>query len=214
MGKYLLLVLLSGYSLLGLGNTANAKLEDSKILTLPIRVIVFKKTGWHKYEIEPRIALANQVLSQCGIQVTADEISYLDVPSSQFDINLAGDQNKLTETGHRYPTNGKITLFYLRSSDPQQGAFSIRPSNNSAGVTDELRGSIWFTVYTKLYESYIDESSSTEAHELGHLLLDQGHVSGNEKNFLQGDPKLLSDRVNPDQCEKMRSSPYFYNKSM
>lgn len=209
MGKYLFLTLMGGCLLFFSGSFANAKLENREILSLPIRVLVFQKTGWHNYEIDPRIAHANKVLNQCGIQIKVDQISYLDVPSDQLDLTLDGTVNGLTETGHRYPTNGKITLFYIRSSTPQQGAFSIRPGNSSVGVTDELRGSAWFTAYTKLYEAYIDESASTEAHEIGHLLLDKGHVSGPEKNFLQGDPKLLSNQINPDQCEKMRSSPYF-----
>lgn len=213
MGNHLLSAMLLLICFLGLGDNAKAQFKYTEVLSLPIRVIVFNKAGWHNYEILPRIAHANRVLSQCGIQVKVNEISYLDVSSSQFDVNLDGAQNKLTETGHIYPTNGKITLFYVRSSNPQQAAFSIRPSNTSAGVTDELRGSVWLTVYTKFIEAYIDEHSSTEAHEIGHVLLDQSHISGLEKNFLHGDPKLLSDRINPDQCEKIRASPYFNEKT-
>jgi len=106
--------------------------------------------------------------------------------------------------GERMPTGDRITNIHVNDV---RGNPSTSSPEFIFGEDHPLINTQWIEsrVLSDLYAGKRNASACTEAHELGHVLLNEGHYEGEDENIMQLDGYLRSDQFSPEQCEKMKN---------
>lgn len=181
--------------------------------TIQISAVVSKKSLWTKNEIQDRIHRANRVLASCDIQI--DAVFFQDWNPVQPKIRV-DDLNDgslffdgMSEAATKTVTTTDLNLYYFETYlEP----FTSGPAlplavYSSSSTRPHLDNTAWFPYYShqRLLKS-ADEQYSEEAHELGHLLLQQGHDFSDEPNIMAHSSDLRSETFSPEQCQRIRQS--------
>jgi hypothetical protein len=105
--------------------------------------------------------------------------------------------------GERMPTGDRITNIHVGNV---HGNPSISSPEFIFGEGHPLLNTQWIEsrVLSDTYASKRNASICTEAHEVGHILLNEGHLESEEPNIMNMNGDLRNDQFSPDQCEKMK----------
>lgn len=171
---------------------------------LKIKVVLFRKANWSKNEVITQIQNLAQVYLQCGIKISVESLIETDALNGWIDTDYSYEKTdkKIVEA---LPEDHRPILFFIRSNKQKQFAYSW-PDEKSGKTPRKLIDTIWITTLVKPLFGANDLLGSVEAHELGHLLLNEsGHDTTNKKNFMAGrESPHWSNFIRPDQCEKIK----------
>lgn len=179
---------------------------------IDLDIIVLRGGGWSTTEIKKRYKDLAAVYAECEIGIRHAQIieadSYVGVDVA-FDIveeNLRGDMGRLALAA---PENihGRIRAYHIRSFSNGNVGFAGSPhQKHLLGEESPVLNTIWITavVNTESYKKKKAKGYLTEAHELGHVLTQAGHITSNSPNIMTS--KSQGRSFNQEQCLAMRDN--------
>ena len=159
---------------------------------LKLSIYMFKGARWQTADIVAATLDALPLLAQCGIAVAAVELRVLEAPLKFRYYSTPVARELLREI-----TVAKPALFFVDDtySEPAYDAEAIGLSN--AKTRPELANTIWFA-----YGAH--DLPFAIAHELVHVLSDNGDHSEAADNLMRAETSPSSTRLTDAQCIRMR----------
>ncbi len=160
-------------------------------LELPLTFAVFESTDWQAGAIDEYARQAASILATCGIRVPSIDVLHLD----------GGDQ-------YRYFRDDTATGMLARVDVPRPAVFFLRHTlqdvafeaeaighGNSAG-REALTNTVWIIEDAR-------DPGIIIAHELVHLLVDNGSHVDEPGNLMRADTSPTNTHLSPAQCEEI-----------
>lgn len=159
---------------------------------LRLSIYTFKGARWQTADIVAATLDALPLLAQCGIAVAAVELKVLEAPLKFRYYSVPVARELLREI-----TVAKPALFFVDDtySEPAYDAEAIGLSN--AKTRPELANTIWFA-----YGAH--DLPFAIAHELVHVLSDNGDHSEAADNLMRPETSPGSTRLTDAQCIRLR----------
>ena len=176
--------------------------EDTK--TFPVEVFYLEDSGWLESEIENLLEITSDILSQCNIIITHKGIKTLkgSLPNGNLYLynrekpnsdRVGGEMDLIRSLNLK--KRDKILIFFIREFDyPKYGVARFSKITSESLLEN--------TVFISLSEKELDDRN-TLAHELGHILTDEGHFHYVEPNIMHYDQYRINSEFTASQCEKM-----------
>jgi len=161
---------------------------------LRLSLYAFKNSRWQPDEIVAAVLEALPMISQCGVAVASVELRVLDAPVKYRFFSTPVSRELLREF-----TVTKPALLFVDDtySNPAYDAEAIGLRN--AESRPELSNTIWFAYGARDLPHAI-------AHELVHVLSDNGDHSNAPDNLMRPATSPSSTRLTDAQCSRMRST--------
>jgi hypothetical protein len=105
------------------------------------------------------------------------------------------------------PPTAKPIFFYFRSI-PQFNAYAWPEHTGNEQIPDAIKNTAWFSlsVAMPLNRKIRHPNYVSEAHELGHILLDStDHTPNGLKNMMAEKYDLVNDQLTDEQCRKIKA---------
>ena len=190
---------------------------------LPVNVIEFKKSRWSQKNISDNFEEAAEVLAQCGVkldirsetissrnaEVTFDLEGYSD-PSEPHDLNGALAISK------ELAKINVMNIFFIESFDADFRSITatsmplMRIKFPDQSVTENT---VWITEqietnrHLQANAGGNNSGYSAVAHEMGHVLLNSGHVTEHYVfNLMHESASNLNGRLTQEQCAQIKKS--------
>lgn len=190
-------------------------------------VVNVRESGWSEEVLIERYNRVSEVFKRCGILLDEIRLITVDGPRDIVDLNrinktLNTEAPNLAEInvtefnpgevntesdyrfGERMPNNGRLTNIHINDV---LGNPSISSPEFIFGEDHPLLNKQWIEsrVLDQVYRRKRNPHICTEAHELGHVLLNQGHLTSDEENIMNGNGELRNDQFSPEQCSTMKT---------
>ena len=196
---------------------ATSSFADPKSVDIDIYVLL--NSSWTRDIVAQRVQKLLPFFFPCEIYFRQINIQFIN------DSPFAGNIFERSEGNYRglfalldsieklssVETNERLKLFYLNKFTK-----SINGIAFPDGVSDKYRGlvgSVFISTDVIEWETRkakkLDEDFSVEAHELGHILLNRGHVLYGQTNFMA--PEASKSRITDEQCRTLRESRFINN---
>lgn len=173
-----------------------------------LTIVRFRNSEWTDEMIMHRLRRTARIYQTCGVKI--GEIKFVDSDAPNNRVDLRNDTyTKNSAVGGNYdiakitPSEDRPIVYFFRSFS--DGV--IANTCPSYRCKDEpLENTAWMTTddnedYRRAIPHY-----ETLAHELGHLLMNTAHVTGDESNLMQGSYYRLNDKLTKDQCRDVKES--------
>lgn len=178
--------------------------------TFDLEIVLFENSGWKLRDIRRNLANAQKVLAACRVDIRKVKLIRGEAPPSWLTPKPEVESrasNSMREIADQSPKTKNIRFFYFdhfenyRDAGPKSTAYAgIRSQHGKRGA---LNNTIWMPLFTNSHTEPVDRLYTTEAHELGHVLMDAPHHV-EEQNLMAGERRKLNSRLTKDQCKKMR----------
>jgi len=193
--------------------------------TADIRVIHFSASEWKEYEIQAQLEEAANVYAQCGVKLNVSQIysSNLLEGVVMFDLEGYTDASEIPEKNgalnlaKEYASPQELNIFFMQSFDPDFGTVSATAVPESRVVhKDQLaaQNTIWIAhkIERQRHLSYAEggfhSGYSVLAHEVGHVLLNAGHIEDRTiNNLMHAWGQNRNGRLTLAQCKTIQNSP-------
>lgn len=176
-------------------------------------VEIFSGTQWTDALVRQHVFEINRVYSACNIEIGNLHVTTIAAPTGELnlyrDIQIRGPGG-LHDAAVALGRTSTLTLMLIRQFQEGIGGTAGIPSVYARSLP-EMVNRAWVTEET-LEPTYIaarDLSYVPEAHEIGHILLNEGHVSG-RKNLMADDYRDVNGELDISQCALIRSSTFVY----
>ncbi len=169
-----------------------------------LTLVMFRGTGWSKKVVLQRLKKVADIYAQCGVRFGQVKFVEAGAPGGVIDFGSPGSGDR--EIAQKTPATFRPVLFYFRSI-PKFNAYAWPESSEDEDVSDALRNTAWFSlsVTMKLNIKIRHPNYVSEAHELGHILLDSlGHAGVGVGNLMAESYEYENDQLTPDQCRKIK----------
>jgi hypothetical protein len=175
---------------------------------LKLFAVGFRNSQWQINQVQSRLLRVSEVYAQCGVKVTQATIVWADPYKGISDIEgVEASENSINfAIAKATPIQNRPVLYYVQART-NGGNAHAHPEFSIQGVSP-LLNTVWITseVESRMYRYVHDPRYSTDAHELGHILLDSSHYMGPEKNFLSAEIDGGNDQITAQQCDSIRKS--------
>lgn len=173
-------------------------------------VEIFSGTAWTETLVSKRIQEISRVFAACEVAIGTLKVRTIAPPTGEVNLyrnlEISGSGGLHDAVVALGPTSN-LTLMLIRQFQEGIGGTAGIP-NLYARSLPEMANRAWVTEET-LEPSYVahrDPNYVPEAHELGHILLNTGHVTGRQ-NLMADDYRLVNGQLDSLQCAMIRSSP-------
>lgn len=183
------------------------KSQDVFTHSLDLTLVMFRRTGWHKKMILPRLRKLADIYAQCGIRLGQVKFVETGAPGDLIDFSRPGAGD--VEIAQRVPPTFKPILFYFRSI-PKFNAYAWPENTDNEDVAGALKNTAWFSlsVAMKLNIKIRHPNYVSEAHEVGHILLDSlEHTDIGVANLMAGRFEYENGEITSGQCTKIKEHP-------
>lgn len=179
---------------------------------LRLNVYALENSSWTADAIRDRLRFMNEALRSCGYEVSFVEFHLVSAEFSKVRVDdldpeeAAGGMKQLSALGADAPG---FRFYYFEDyveSFSSGGIFPVSIPEDSK-VVQPLKGTAWFPLQTSAKRQKRSLPYSEEAHELGHLLLREGHDSSGDENILADNSRLRRNAFSPAQCARFRAPP-------
>lgn len=180
--------------------------------TLDFTVVILRNSGWEKKKVLKRLERMARIFEHCGVHLGRIKFVEAGSPVGVVDFGKPGGWDRVI--AEKTPGIRKPVLYYFRSI-PKYNAFAWIQTQEDDDIPAELRDTAWFSlsVTQDLNEKIRGEGYVSEAHEVGHILMDSlEHWVGGEKNLMGEDYGVQNARLSLEQCERIRRSPLLIPK--
>ena len=153
----------------------------------------FRGTRWRADEIASGIAAAAQLLGQCGVALAVAELRVLEAPRDFHYYHTPTSRRLLQAISVPRPA-----VFFVEDTrnEPAFDAEAVGLANSKA--RPELANTVWIAHGAR-------DVPQALAHELVHVLSDNGTHSHEPGNLMQDETSPRNNRLTAGQCELMRS---------
>jgi len=169
-----------------------------------LTLVIFRGTGWSKKVILQRLKKVAAIYAQCGVRL--GQVKFVEAGAPGGIIDFAGPGGGDREIAQKTPATFRPVLFYFRSI-PKFNAYAWPESSEDEDVSDALKNTAWFSlsVTMKLNIKIRHPKYVSEAHELGHILLDSlEHVGVGVENLMAESYEYENDLLTADQCRRIK----------
>ena len=185
-------------------NIAIAEIAKEKEKTFALKVFLLEDSEWEESEIKNLLEITSRTLSQCDIFITYQEIESLKGVLPQGNLYLydrkdpdsdrpGGDLDLVRSLALK--ERKEILIFFIGEFDfPTYGVARFSKLNSGSLLEN--------TVFITQRERELDDRN-TLAHELGHILTNEGHFYMGEPNLMHYDQYRMDDDLTSQQCKKM-----------
>ncbi len=175
-----------------------------------ISVVVFKNTSWKNLEVIKQVDSAAKVLNQCGLRLNKAHLINVEAPNKTAIIRRHRACFDPEPDGHHHITNTipylpGIRIFYIKRFIIGPEAFAAA---DYTSINTPAENTIWLQPRSPDAIPAFDPNYQVLAHEIGHILLNSGHIKDkgeNIPNLMSGKPSLLNNELTFEQCELLRS---------
>lgn len=168
-----------------------------------LTLVMFRDTGWNKKIIIQRLKKVASIYARCGVRLGKLKFVEAGSPGGVIDFGSPGVGD--VEIAQKVPSTFRPVLFYFRAI-PKVNAYAW-PENTEEDVSDALKNTAWFSlsVTMKLNIAIRHPNYVSEAHELGHILLDSlAHAGAGITNLMAESYDYENDQLTADQCRKIK----------
>ncbi len=180
-----------------------------------LEVYVLKNSVWTDHLIINRIKKLSTFFNKCDVRIYQINIRFIESEmysyhlfqrkSDHYQELLNLKKSLMTDKSTR-----ALKLIYVFGfEDPTNG---IAFTDRSKGASTQLGGFAFISTEVLNWEQSqrrrLDPNFSVEGHELGHILLNSGHVLYGQTNFMA--PEATSAKISKHQCNSIKESPYVY----
>ena len=194
--------------LLGLSAMQYAQAEDQR--SVRIEILLLENSGWSEQEALAAIEGGAAIMRQCGIKLEViGQTKYVNGFDAEGVVKLGYDSGadwyQVEAAMHHSlppaPGSHIVRMFFVGKVRGMPGVLGVsRRVERHAGEIYENATYI----SNQLGYSHADQ---TVAHELGHVLLNEGHYSEVPPNIMHYDHTRQNDEFDLSQCKKMQSNP-------
>jgi hypothetical protein len=180
------------------------------IRQFPVSVFVVTKSHWRADLIQKRFEFMNQALKTCNVGVS--HVLYYKINDSLPKIHIDdGDktilENGITHLANISPQETAIRMFYFDDYvDPisSAGSFPYSIPENSKIDLLPYHNTTWQPFYTPATIQNRTLPYSEDAHELGHVLLREGHDSSPVGNIMSDTSAIRINAFSAEQCARFK----------
>lgn len=170
-----------------------------------LTLVIFRESGWEKKVILKRLKKVADIYAQCGIKIGKIKFVTANAPDGMIDFSRPGCRDQ--KIAQRVPPTPKPILFYFRSI-PKLNAYAWVEHSDNEEIPDAIKNTAWFSLSVAMilnkkirHPNYI-----SEAHELGHILLDSlEHAPEGIENLMAENYDHVNDRLTAEQCKRIKS---------
>ena len=169
-----------------------------------LTLVMLRGTGWSKKVVLQRLKKLADIYAQCGVRLGQVKFVEAGAPGGLMDFGNPGCGD--VEIAQKVPPTFRPVLFYFRSI-PKYNAYAWPESTGDEDVSEALKNTAWFSlsVDMKLNTKIRHPKYVSEAHELGHILLDSlAHARVGEANLMAESYEYENDHLTADQCGKIK----------
>lgn len=176
----------------------------------PVSVFVVTKSHWRADLIQKRFEYMNEALKTCNVGVS--HVLYYKINGDLNKIHVDDGDKTIYEDGMTHITNispqeTAIRMFYFDDYvEPISSAGSFPYSIPENSKTDLLpyHNTTWQPFYTPAKNKNYTLPYSEEAHELGHVLLREGHDSSPVGNIMSDTSDIRINAFSAEQCARFK----------
>ncbi len=151
-------------------------------------------TGWTPEAILGAVKESAGILGQCGVAMDSAELVRIGAPRRFHDFLTPVSRELATTLQLRKPT------IYFVTGTRQQPAFDAEAiGRGNSRTRPELADSVWVTRGTR-------DPGIALAHELAHVLMDNGEHSDETGNLMRDDTAPDNTRISEAQCVRLRDT--------
>lgn len=153
----------------------------------------FRGTRWTAADIESGIAAAARLLEQCGVTLAASDLRVVDAPRPFHDYHTPTSRRLLQSLEVFRPA-----VFFVEDTRnvPAFDAEAVGLANSKS--RPELANTVWVAYGAR-------DLPQALAHELVHVLSNDGAHSKEPGNLMRDETSVRNNRLTPRQCELMRT---------
>jgi len=173
--------------------------------TFDLTLVMFRETGWEKKVILKRLKKLADIYAQCGIKIGKIKFVTAGAPDEMIDFSRPGYRDQ--KIAQQVPPTPKPILFYFRSI-PKLNAYAWVEHSDNEEISDAIKNTAWFSlsVAMLLNKRIRHPNYVSEAHELGHILLDSlEHTPEGIENLMSDNYDHVNDQLTEEQCRKIKS---------
>lgn len=176
---------------------------------LQVAVYSLENSSWTKEMIQERIRRANEALKTCNYEIAFVDYFQLKtdfrkIRVDDYDAEYFPDgMKKLSQVQNSFSAD--FNLFYFEDyviPFSSAGTFPLAFPANYKNLPPTLVDTAWFPYQTSAQRQKRVLPYSEEAHELGHLLLRQGHDTSGVANIMADNSKMRTNSFSASQCER------------
>lgn len=193
-------------------------LEKSIEKTFDVSIYISQKSQWQEKEILSRLEEANKALSTCKLGMRHLYIYGWKPSNPKLRVDDYRSK-KIFYDGLRHASfkSKKVTAVQLFYFEDYLNSFSSGPSLPLAVYPDpkletEAYNTAWFPFKSAQRARQSGFKYNEEAHEIGHILLKQGHDHSGDFNILANDSKKRAAVFSKAQCEAIKKSEFLNPK--
>lgn len=184
-------------------------------LMLPVSFIRLAGSNWTHERVMRHIRRTASIFAACGIGLGPIQVIEAKAPGGRHDLDMAGDAElpvprdvleisaMIPATALRPPV---VFAGQLRNDEALARSFRRGDTPPAEAKNHLYLDTSWVAFKTHWIERK-DDSYSTVAHELTHLLCECGHERTKQRNILNRYRNFLSGEILPETCARMRRSP-------
>lgn len=153
----------------------------------------FQHSGWSPGPIVAALTQASGVLAQCGVRVDGAELVAVEAPQHYHLFETQRSRKVARALSLPKPT------VYFVADTRQQPAFDAEAiGRGNSRTRPELADTVWLTRATR-------DPGIALAHELAHVLMDDGAHSDEPGNLMREETAPGNTVLSPAQCARMRN---------
>ena len=194
---------------------AETPAKDAKA-RLPLTLVILRGSNWTEKRVLRHVARTGQAFAACGVGLGPVTLVEAKTPDGSHDLRMdhidpeAGAPRDVVRIAELLPKDIRwpVAFFVGRLHEDDALARSYGRGAVDPGREPDFpyMNTAWFAYKTHWIERR-DESYSSLAHELTHLLCECGHVESDEPHMLNTHRNMLSSRILPAHCERLLESP-------
>ncbi|MCP5103905.1 MAG: hypothetical protein GY950_11025 [bacterium] len=173
--------------------------------TFDLTLVMFRNTGWTKKVILKRLKKVTAIYARCGVKIGKIKFVTAGAPENMIDFSRPGNRDQ--KIAKRTPPTAKPILYYFRSI-PMLNAYAWAETTDNDEIPRAIKNTAWFSlsVTMDLNRKIRHPDYISEAHELGHILLDTlAHTPKGEKNLMAEDHEHVNGQLTAEQCRKIKA---------
>lgn len=168
--------------------------EPKKIKRLlKLSTIVLNNTGWNVNQVQSILKGAANILAQCEIRIGKVNIQEVDVPTrlKYFSLRWSGKLAQQIDLA-------RPTLFFVKDTVDADAFEALAISRFNSKTRPELRDTLWMM-------HGVTHPNISLAHELVHVLVDNGEHSNEVRNLMRERTSQEGSLLTKSQCQRIRS---------
>ena len=157
-------------------------------------LVILNDSGWDAARVRRLVEGSAEIIQQCGITMAPARLIELAAADSVRDFSRSNAKLLIQKIGTRGPR-----VFFVRDTldRPAFEAFTFGTTNSKHNP--DLRFTVWMTAATR-------DPRIALAHELAHMLLDNGSHTREPRNLMRSDTAPGNVELTEQQCSTMRDT--------